>query len=255
MKRLSLSARRVKPNGFTLIELLVVIAIIAILAAILLPALNSARERGRATGCASNLKQLGYGAAMYEDNFDGYMVPHLLYDESQEDGYVTFAYYTNKMYLNSPLSYICPSKERNVLGKTMGATFSTGYGGSYFTITGSYWVSKTGGAPEFSNWQYVPPKTTELGTHSTTVHCADTYNYSDPTIGGAAMESRKKDNGIAIYGQHQNSCNIVWCDGSVRSVKFADPLNGYVELGECAGRSSFGNGNHFDRTKTRKGNY
>lgn len=61
-------------TGFTLIELLVVIAIIAVLAAILLPVFASAREKARQTTCASNLRQIGMAALMYQQDWE-YVVP------------------------------------------------------------------------------------------------------------------------------------------------------------------------------------
>ena len=64
-----------KKRSFTLIELLVVIAIIAILAAILMPALSSARDRARTSTCTNNLKQLSLAYGAYIDDYNGFLVP------------------------------------------------------------------------------------------------------------------------------------------------------------------------------------
>ncbi len=105
-----MTERRLQMNvKFTLIELLITIAIIAILAGLLLPALNNARERGRTIACTSNMKQIGLLCQQYSVENNEYEIP-LVSGSSSDDAIWNFpgVYFYQKMRVDYRV-FFCPS--------------------------------------------------------------------------------------------------------------------------------------------------
>ncbi len=109
-------ARRPTAGGFTLVELLVVIAIIAILAALLLPALSRAKERANRIGCLNNIRQIGLGSQMYAGDFNG----HFLADSRAEgpgrrgNGDDDLTHF-HPAYIAALGAFLCPSTKNYII--------------------------------------------------------------------------------------------------------------------------------------------
>lgn len=138
------SSRRGRFSGdscFTLIELLVVIAIIAILAAMLLPALSKAREKARSISCVNNLKQNAMMLILYVDDNEGWGPRHLhganFYFTSP---YLLGSYYgISDRYAPPPSAALCPSGRRE--RDNFGPYVSGGNGLSNFSYGANQWYT------------------------------------------------------------------------------------------------------------------
>ena len=162
-----LDIRKSRRTTFTLIELLVVIAIIAILAAMLMPALERARESAQRAVCKSNLKQLHLGAEFYMMDYEGWMpqmggfrFPGQWHAANPYNYTSRHTIDTFREYWNKPTRF-CP----NIAGWRESIPFN---GDSYHDVNGIEWLNRdnydevyvnTGDPEDFMIWGYFSPMT------------------------------------------------------------------------------------------------